>query len=218
MKLLILGATGRTGHYLLTAALERGHHVNVVVRRPDLLPVVKPTLTIFNGTPEDPSVLEIAMQGCDAVLVVLGIARQNDWPWAPLRSPVNLVSDVMKNLIRLAPDTGVKHIISCSAWGALESRQEIPAWFRWLVDKSNIGIAYRDHEQQEKILQQSNTRWTIVRPSGLTNSEKEEGVRISVNGVPKPSLTISRKTVAFFMLDCAENDNYSNSCITISRN
>ena len=32
MKVTVFGATGRTGHYLVTQALERGHTVTAVAR------------------------------------------------------------------------------------------------------------------------------------------------------------------------------------------
>ncbi len=65
------------------------------------------------------------------------------------------LSDVMKNVIELAEIHKVKRIIACSAWGAAETKKDLPAWFRWFIDNSNIGYTYRDHERQEKLLMNS---------------------------------------------------------------
>ncbi|MEO0331023.1 MAG: hypothetical protein AAF223_04960, partial [Bacteroidota bacterium] len=46
-------------------------------------------------------------------------------------------------------------------WGVADSINDIPKWFRWFIDNSNIGVAYQDHERQEKILSKSSLDWTI---------------------------------------------------------
>ena len=87
-----------------------------------------------------------------------------------------------------------------SAWGAKETKQDVPGAFRFLINRSNIGVAYRDHEAQEDLLAESELNWTILRPVGLTNKEIDEEVIISENNSPKPAMTISRKTVANMLL------------------
>jgi len=94
--------------------------------------------------------------------------------------------------------------IVCSAWGVSEMTHDIPGWFKWLIQNSNIGVAYEDHNRQERIVSVSAFNWTILRPVGLTNSSKEQSVLESFDNHPKPSLTISRKSVAGFLLDSLE--------------
>ncbi|TWI94196.1 putative NADH-flavin reductase [Mucilaginibacter frigoritolerans] len=210
MKILILGATGRTGSLLLKEAIKQGYVINVLVCDKNKLQINSPLLTVFEGTPADKEALLPAMQGCNAILSTLNISRTSDFPWAPLRSPENLLSASMKNIIELANQLNIKRVIITTAWGVNETKKDLPGWFRWLIDHSNIGYPYRDHERQEDLLKQSTLSWTIVRPVGLTNSVKHKAVQVSINNSPKPGLTISRQNVAHFMIKVLQEGSYVN--------
>lgn len=216
MRILILGATGRTGKLLLKTALEEGFEVNCLSRNSSRIqPAEK--LQVFEGNPANSEELEKAMQGCEYVLNVLNISRTSDFPWAKLRTPSNYLSEVMKNLIPLAEKQSIKGVIVCSAWGVAETKKDIPFWFRWMIDYSNIGVAYRDHERQEELLSKSSLPWTIVRPVGLTNFRSQENIRVSLNNTPKPSLMISRQSLARFLLQCIKEENLRGKKPAISK-
>jgi uncharacterized protein YbjT (DUF2867 family) len=216
MKILILGATGRTGKLLVEEAVKQGFDINVLVRDENKLTVESAAIMVFEGTPANPTVLLKAMHGCDAILSALNISRTSDFPWAALRTPKDFLSAGMKNIIDVAEQLKVKRIIITTAWGVSETKDEIPWWFAWLISHSKIGYAYRDHEQQEALLKNSSLNYTIVRPAGLTNSLKSKDVIVSFDNYPKPSLTISRKNVALFMLNALKNDLYCKQCPVIS--
>ena len=216
MKVLILGATGRTGRHLVNEALRFGFEVNVLVRDKSKLPAYPEQVTAFEGTPVVINDLANAMQGCDAVLSSLNISRTSDFPWAKLRTPKDFLSASMKNIIATAATVGIKRIIITTAWGVSETKKDIPYWFRWLIDHSNISYPYRNHEVQEELLKHSNMDWTAVRPAGLTNSTKIKEVLVSFNNSPKPGLTISRLNVARFMVDCLKDDLYVKESPVIS--
>ena len=61
----------------------------------------------------------------------------------------------MKNIIEESKTFSIKRIIMSSAWGVSDSRKDIPFWFRCTIDFSNIKYAYRDHEKQENLLENS---------------------------------------------------------------
>ena len=50
MKILLLGATGRTGKHILNYALSLGYEVHCIVRYPEKLDTQN-GLTIFKGNP-----------------------------------------------------------------------------------------------------------------------------------------------------------------------
>ena len=201
MRILILGSTGRTGKHLLQQALQRGHTVNVLVRDRKKLTISDPNLSVYEGTPLDKTALEKAMVGCEAILSALNISRVNDWPWAKLKTPKDFLQSTMKNIIELMPKHNIERIIFISAWGVSETKKQIPGWFRWFIDHSNIRYPYLDHEKQEALVEKTNLHWTAVRAAGLTNSKKQKEVLISFNNHPKPRLLISRRSVAAFMID-----------------
>lgn len=192
------------------------YKVNCLVRAPQNMIVKNSQLTIFQGTPDNKEHLESAMKGCDAIISVLNISRHSDFPWSKLRTPPTFLSDVMRNLITLALQHEIKRVVLCSAWGVAETKKDLPSWFNWFIDNSNIGYAYRDHERQEMLLQNSGLNWTIVRPTGLTNFKKAQNVIESFDNKPKPRLTISRHTVAKYLVNALENDSLINQSVVIS--
>lgn len=216
MHILILGATGRTGRILLKEALNRGHKVSVLVGHKSSLKTTSKLVVVHEGTPLNKYTLAEAMQGCEAILSALNISRVSDNPWAKLRTSKDFLSSSMQKMLDLAKENNVNRIIITTAWGVAETNNDIPFWFRWLIKYSNIRYPYLDHARQEEMLKQSSVNWTIVRPVILTDSEKEKDILVTLNNSPKPSLKISRKNVALFMLDALQNDVYSRECPVIS--
>ncbi|HWZ02037.1 MAG TPA: NAD(P)H-binding protein [Mucilaginibacter sp.] len=208
MRVLVLGATGRTGSYLVSEAIKTGYTVNVLVRDKNRSGINSGLISVFEGVPTNKAELLAAMQNCDAILSALNISRTSDFPWAKLRTPENFLSASIKNIIEAAVELNVKRIIITSAWGVAETKKDIPWWFRLLIDHSNIGYAYRDHERQEELLKNSNLNWTAVRPVGLTNSTKEKETLVSLDNSPRPNLTIGRQNVARFMVRALKDGAY----------
>ena len=204
MKILLLGATGRTGELILKEALNDGHDVNCLVRNPGKLEN-NSNVSVFKGSPENLDQLKEAFKGCEAIISALNISRKSDFPWAKLRTPENFLSSVMSNILSLNL-SNLKRIVVCSAWGAGETKKDLPGWFRWIIDNSNIGVAYKDHERQEAMLMDSNLSWTIVRPVGLINSKKQQSIIESYQNSPKPKMTISRLSVARYMLNTLDQE------------
>lgn len=217
MHILILGPTGRLGRLLVEEALRRGHQVSVVVSHEYRLKTDPKLLNVYEGTPLNKYTLAQAMKGCDAILSALNISRTSDFPWADLRTSVDFLSLSMKNVLEASAENHVKRIIISTAWGVAETRDDIPWWFRWLIDHSNIRYPYADHERQAKLLKASDMDWTIVRPVWLTDSPKDEGIKVTLNNEPKPSLTISRINVARFMLNVLEQELYIRELPVISK-
>jgi hypothetical protein len=171
---------------------------------------------VYEGTPLNKFTLADAMKGCDAILSVLNISRLSDFPWSKLRTSKDFLSESMRHILEVARENKVKRIIITTAWGVSETYNDIPFWFRWLIRNSNIRYPYYDHGKQEQLLQSSNMDWTIVRPVGLTDSIKPREVKVTSDNQPKPSLTISRRNVALFILDALEKNLYQRQCPVIS--
>lgn len=124
MKILLLGATGRTGRWVLHYAIEKGHTIHCLVRFPRKIKA-NINVTIFKGNANVLSALQQAIIGCNAVISVLNISRTSDFPWSPLRTPKKYLSEMMGKLVSVAGEEKIKRVIVCSAWGVAESRKEI---------------------------------------------------------------------------------------------
>lgn len=70
MKILLLGATGRTGSLVLKKALAAGHQVNCLARNSTRINPQN-RLQVFEGNPADKVDLEKAIRGCEAMISCL---------------------------------------------------------------------------------------------------------------------------------------------------
>lgn len=217
-RVAVLGATGRTGRWIVREALDRGYAVNALVRDKNRLDIRHADLTVVEGNPASASDLTASMQGCEAVLNALNISRTKEWwPWSALSASPTFLSEVAAGLVAAATETGIRRVLAVSAWGALETKEDLPAFFRLALDNTQIGTVYQDHERQEEVWEKSGLDWTIVRPVGLTNDTAEKPIQVlTETKTTKPKLTISRRMVARFMLDCLEHSRYVRQKVTVS--
>lgn len=216
MKILLLGATGRTGKLVLETALREGHEVTCLARNAGrILP--RPGLTIIEGDTTNEKDLQRSMVGCEGVISVLNVSRNSDFPWSKLRTPPTLLSDTMSALLPIAKSIGLQRLVVCSAWGVGETERDIPGWFSWFINNSNIGVAYEDHARQEQLIEASNISWTIIQPVGLTNASGKQEIRTSYLNEPKPSLTISRQSVANYLVAALTNPELNGKKVVISK-
>ena len=212
MKILVLGATGRTGKLFAQLATANNHQVKAIIRNKK--DAILPRVNYIEGLPTDEQLLTKALEGMDAVVVSLNINRTSDNPFAKVVSPLTLISDSVKALIPAMEKNNVKRIITVSASCVGDSWNYMFMVVRWLIRYSNIWKAYEDHDRQEQILRQSALDWTIVRPVMLNDKDSDEYKAV----VGKPTGgNISRKGVAKFILDSLESEKYVRYCVTLFR-
>ena len=71
MKILILGATERTGKLILVEALNKGYYIHCLVREPNKIVENHKNHKnhkIYKGSPEQVADLENAIQGCKGII------------------------------------------------------------------------------------------------------------------------------------------------------
>lgn len=212
MKILVLGATGRTGKLFAQLAASKNHQVTAIIRNKK--DAILPKVNYIEGMPTDEQLLTKALQGMDAVVVSLNINRTSDSPFAKVVSPLTLISDSVKAVSSAMEKNNIKRIVSVSASGVGDSWNDIFLVVRWLIRYSNIWKAYEDHDRQEQILRRSALDWTIVRPVMLNDKDSDEYK--AVIGKPRGG-SISRKGVAKFILDTLESEKHVKEVVTLFR-
>ena len=76
MKVVVFGATGRTGRLLVEGALARGHDVTAFVRAPDKLGALRDRVRVVQGDVLDGGAVSDAVDGQEAALVALAGGRR----------------------------------------------------------------------------------------------------------------------------------------------
>ncbi|HQY12841.1 MAG: SDR family oxidoreductase [Ferruginibacter sp.] len=199
MKLLILGATGRTGQQLVAQALEQHHEVTAFVRDPSKLELQHEKLTVVKGDVLDKDVLMKALEGKDAVVSALGRGMS-------LKSN-NLITNAMNILVPAMNATGVKRLIFESGFGVGETNRQA-SFIQKMIFGTFLRNLYADKARGEAVLRKSSLDWTLVYPVRLINGPRtgkyKAGEQFSMKGQP----TICRADVADFMLRQLTDNTY----------
>lgn len=202
MNLLILGASGGCGRWLVRLAHERGHHVRVIVRPGT--PFDPPGGTeVIRGSVLEAGLLSRALQGRAAVLSALGIKREAPWnPWSALASPPDLTTRVAELLAEAMPRHGVRRVAAISAAGVGDSFRRTHPLIRWMIGHSNMAPSYEDLAGMEATFARSGLDWMAVRPTTLSAGSPTG----AVGTVDRYGLLtrVPRGDVAAYLLEAAE--------------
>ena len=197
MKILVLGATGRTGRLFTRKALEQGHTVTAYVRNPDkarTLLGTHPNLTITPGTLDD------AEQ--DAMVSILGQK-------ATVREFLHttFMQERLPLIMEAVTGAGVKHCVLMSAYGVGDTVRTASFPMRLACKVIMRGI-FTDKVKADALVAEYQPYISRAHPGKLTDKPGKGRVKLfdmaSVErtaGVP----TIAREDVADALLTIAEN-------------
>ena len=199
MHLAIFGGTGRTGQHLVQQALDQGHQVTALARTPSRLPQTSDHLTVVQGDVTDPSAVQRAVAGADAVISVLGPTKNE---------PTFEISRGTQNILSAMQQSGVKRLIIAAGAGVRDP-QDKPGLFDkaiGLLLKLVSRYVYEDMLRTVELVRSSDRDWTVVRVPMLTDSEKTGQVKVGyLGGV---GTRIDRADMADFILQQVHSDRY----------
>lgn len=201
MKVLVLGATGATGHEVVQRALGRGHVVAAFVRNPDKFGIRHVNLSVMVGDVTEYTSVEHAVSGQDAVVSALGSGNS-------LKSHSSLTTGI-QNTVRAMEHTGVRRVIYLSMLGVDGSRRQLRFVDRCFILPLLLHNVVADHTREERLIKQSRLDWVTVRPPRLTNGPNTGSFRTGED-IKAGSLvaSISRADVAYFMVKQLTDDRY----------
>ncbi|HUI41244.1 MAG TPA: SDR family oxidoreductase [Terriglobia bacterium] len=192
MKLLVVGPTGGTGLELVEQALEDGHQVTALARRPEALKIRHANLSVQQGDILDRAAVETAVRGQEAALSALGVRRV---------AKNTILSDGTRILIESMKKLGVKRLIVESSLGVGDSRGQLGGWYNWFMVPVFLKGVFAEKETQEALVRASSLDWVIVRPAILTNGPRTGRYRAGfTSNDGRIQRRISRADTAEFML------------------
>lgn len=195
MKLVILGANGRTGKLVLQAALEKGMDVTAVVRTAGKKPaILHERLKVVVGDPCDREFLKHTLRGQDAVISALGGRR-------PTKAATSVYYRSAEALVDAAWDNGLRRVLVTSTALLFREQTMMGKVLRWLVPN-----VVQSATRMEDILKASGLNWTSARP-GFLNDAEDMAYRAQRNSLPQNGTSVSRQALATFLIDAVENPN-----------
>jgi putative NADH-flavin reductase len=189
MKVLIVGATGRTGRELLKQTLAAGHEVTALARDPSKLNDVT-GVRVAKGDVLEAASLSSAVAGQDAVLNALGPTKT---------SPPGIRTTAVRNIVAAMKEHGVRRLVTLSAFGAGDSQGEGGFMYSKVIAKLFLKKSLADQTGSEDEARNSGLDWTIVRPTRLTDGPASGSYDVIFKGGGASS-KISRADTAAFML------------------
>lgn len=206
MNVAIFGSTGKTGIELVKQALEQGHSVTAFVRDPARLAVENENLTVVTGDVFNPSSVVKAIEGQDAVICALGAGSDLKKTTVRTTGTINIINSMQKN--------NIKRLIVVTAMGVGESWNTL-SFFNKFFFATLLRSSRDDHETQEAAVKESGLDWTIVRPSGLTETPRTGIYDVGENILATTS-KIARADVADLIIKEVEENALIGKAVTIT--
>ena len=201
MKIILLGANGRTGREVLSRALAAGDAVTALVRAEDRLAnVTHPQLNVHVGNVCDPETLKQILPGHDAVISTLG-------PRMPTKAACTIYSESATAIVEAMQECEVNRLLVTST-ALLFSSDKLLDQFLRVIARHNADHANR----MEATIRTSNLEWTIAR-MGFLNDKSTIDCRLAEGAFPNGGGSISRAAVAHFLFTEAKQSNYPHKVI-----
>lgn len=149
MTIFLTGANGFIGSYLLRALVDAGHRVRCLLRDPHVrLSVEGPEVDKVQGDVLRPESLADAVQGCDAVIHLVGIIDEDPARGLTFEA---VHYEGTKHVVAAAAAAGVERFLHMSANGARPDGVSGYQTSKWKAEEHVRNAAFR--------------HWTIFRPS-----------------------------------------------------
>ncbi|WP_418057249.1 NAD(P)-dependent oxidoreductase [Pimelobacter simplex] len=204
-KVCVIGGSGKLGRYLIGHCLDRGYDVTAVCRPESVgkLADLADRITVLPGRTDDREVIARAVAGCDGVLTVLVPFGVHDYASGTAQAVLDHA------------EPGARLVFSCG-WHITrgDGGDRYTRRFRLLVRAMTVAaraIRFADIDDQVRACDRifaSDTAWTVVRGSDLTEGASE-GLPVWARHVGDPLLAsnLTRRTdYALFMVAALTDD------------
>ncbi|MBL0911363.1 MAG: NAD(P)H-binding protein [Bacteroidia bacterium] len=154
-KIALLGATGKSGTYVLREVLRAGYPCRLLLRDPSKLQETHPLIEVVQGDARDPEALLHLLKGCTAVLSTLGQPAGES----------SIFSTATRNVLQAMERHGIRrYIVTTGLSVDLPGDEKEPAVQQatdWM--KQHYPETTFDKQKEYEVLAASGVQWTLVR-------------------------------------------------------
>ncbi|MCS6989380.1 MAG: SDR family oxidoreductase [Chloroherpetonaceae bacterium] len=159
-KVLVVGATGRTGLWVLRRLQAYDIPARAFARKADKLAEFR-DLEVSLGKIQNASAIRSAVKGCDAIICAIGATALFGES-----SPVQVDGDGIIRLVDIAKENNVKKFILISSIAVTKPLHPLNLAFGGVLSQK-----LRSENHLRKIYGQDGFAYTIIRPGGLKDGE-----------------------------------------------
>ena len=212
-KILIIGATARTAEDLIPQALDAGHEVVGLARRPHAVPFEHENLTVVKGDVYDVESLKAAMTGEEIVVSVYGPRTTPD-----IEIPESdLMSKGTANVIEAMKAKGNTRLFATSSTSVQRNIPEtepvgVPLTQKWMWNMRGI---YRDMRTMEDVAHASGLEVIVLRPCQLLQEPRRYDTQVAVDVDAPSRRLLSYADFAAFILEQFDSDEYIGSTVGV---
>jgi putative NADH-flavin reductase len=192
MRLVVLGATGRTGRLVVERALARRLDVTAVLRKEPEVPLDDRASSTVVDLP-DP--VAKALVGADAVVSAIG----------PVAETTTEVSEAMRTVVEAMRHVSVRRIVA-AANGRVFTDEEVTGEY------ANVTA---EHRRDAAILRESGLDWTILAPPFLKD-DPPTGDVVTVIDAKGPGRSLTRGDFASALIDAIDRDEWIGHVVGIT--
>ncbi|MBC8140436.1 MAG: SDR family oxidoreductase, partial [Armatimonadetes bacterium] len=167
MKVLVIGAAGKTGKAVVEQAVAAGHEVTSFVRKADEYEVSG--VRVLEGDATDSVAMDAAVLGQDAVLDTIGGKTPYKTTTLEASAAHTIIASMQRN--------GVRRLVVTSMLGEGDSMANAPIYEQLLV-KTFLRGADKDKAAMESAVEASGLDWVILRPAILSDDPAKGNVRV----------------------------------------
>jgi putative NADH-flavin reductase len=204
MKVLVLGANGRTGSLVVNYAVEMGHELSVLVRHESVFS--RPGVRVIEGDALKADEVLRATHLQDVVVQCIGGSA----PW----KNQTLERNAMRNIVAAIENSGTRRLLVVSAMGVDESKKQSPWWYRYLLIPTFLRGSTADKTAMEAIVRDSELNWIIARPPVLTDGSGTG--KVHVLGKNETGHTITRADLAVWLVEQLESAAYLRQAVVVA--
>jgi uncharacterized protein len=207
MHVLVVGGTGRIGSRVVERALEDGHKVTVVARKPAA--AERPGVTVLAADVLEPGALEGRLPAADVVAYLAGTRGTG---------PTVVRSDGMANLLTALGKVPAGRVVAVTpASVTISPRLPLTSRLRLrFFTEKRLRNVVLDAARLEDELRHSAVDWTVLRcPRALTGSAAG-GYRVTPGGQESDHHPVAVDDLAAYLLSGALAPELSRSVVTVS--
>lgn len=191
MRLLILGATGRTGRRAVDSAISRDHDVTALVRRAGSAPVGAVEVT---GEATDEIALKGALEDKDALLIALAGNPEQGY---------EVLSQAAEAAVKAMEATAVRRVVMICSSGVLEAKD---GGYRGKNLDDEFQPIFAEHLKAYQTFKNSDLDWTILCPANLPDGDYSGDFEWAVEALPEGlGFTALTGDVAHLMIETLED-------------